>query len=45
VPKTTYLEGIRMDSKEEHKPTKPATPRSQMGFNDVNNTPKEYGFA
>jgi hypothetical protein len=42
---TTYLEDIRMDLEEEHKVIKPTTPRSQMGSNDVNNTPKEYGFA
>ncbi len=44
VPKTTYLEDIRMDSEEEHKATKPTTPRSQMGSNNVNNTPKKYGY-
>jgi hypothetical protein len=43
VLKTTYLEDTKTNSKEEHKTTKLTTPRSQMGSNDVNNTPKEYG--
>jgi hypothetical protein len=44
VPKTTYLEDTTMDLEEEYEATKPATLRSQMGSNNVNNAPKEYGF-
>ncbi len=42
---TTYPEDTRTDSKEGHETIKPTTPRSQMGSNDMNNTPKEYGSA
>ncbi len=33
-----------MDLEEEHEATKPMTPKSQMGSNDVNNTPQKYGY-
>jgi hypothetical protein len=45
VPKTTYLEDTTMDLEEEYEATKLATLRSQMRSNNVNNTPREYGFA
>jgi hypothetical protein len=40
VLETTYLEDTMTDLKEEHKTSKSITPRSQMGSNYVNNTPK-----
>jgi hypothetical protein len=40
VPKTTYPKDTMTDSKEEHKTTELTTPRSQMGSNNVKNTPK-----
>jgi hypothetical protein len=42
---TTYPKNTRTDSEEEHETIELTTPRSQMGSNNVNNTPKEYGFA
>jgi hypothetical protein len=45
VQETTYLEDTMMDLEEEHEATKLTTPRSEMGSNDVNNTPKAYGYA
>jgi hypothetical protein len=45
VQETTYLDDTMTSLEEEHEATKLTTPRSQMGLNDVNNTPKEYGYA
>jgi hypothetical protein len=45
VQETTYLEDTMIDLEEEHKTTKPTTPKSQMGSNNVNNTPREYCYA
>jgi hypothetical protein len=45
VQETTYMENTMTDLEEEPEATKLTTPRSEMGSNDVNNTPKEYGYA
>jgi hypothetical protein len=39
VLKKTYPKDTTMDLEEEHKAREPTTPRSQMGSDDVNNTP------
>ncbi len=44
VPKTTYPKDTMTDSKDQEA-TKVTTLRLQMGSNDVNNTPREYGSA
>jgi hypothetical protein len=43
VLETRYLKNTTTNLEEEHKATKLSTPRSQMGSNNVNNTPREYG--
>jgi hypothetical protein len=40
VPDTTYSKDTMTDSEEEYKTTKSIARRSQMGSNNVNNTPK-----
>jgi hypothetical protein len=45
VHETTYSENTMTNSEEEHEATKPTTLRSQMGSNNVNNTPREYSYA
>jgi len=39
VLKKTYPKDTTMDLEEEHETIEPTTPRSQMGSDDVNNTP------